>query len=141
VIVDRAPWSRIAAAVDVRVLAGLFALAVLLGGVGRWWHGPASLLDSLDAWETAGAGALAALVVNNLPASVLLTPKPPVHGLALLAGLNLGPNLAITGSLSAFLWLRVARSLGARPSALRYTRLGLVLVPVSIAASLAALRL
>jgi arsenical pump membrane protein len=141
VVVDRAPLSRIAAAVDVRVLAGLFALAVLLGGVGRWWHGPASLLGSLDAWETAGAGALAALVVNNLPASVLLTPTPPVHGRALLLGLNLGPNLAITGSLSAFLWLRVARSLGARPSVLRYTRLGIVLVPISIAASLAALRL
>jgi arsenical pump membrane protein len=141
VLVDRAPASRIAAAVDVRVLAGLFALAVILGGVGRWWHGPASLLHSLDDWETAGAGALAALAVNNLPASVLLTPAPPVHGRALLLGLNLGPNLAITGSLSALLWLRVARSLDARPSALRYTRLGAVLVPLSIAASLAALHL
>lgn len=139
VIADRAPRRRITAAVDVRVLAGLFALAVLLGGLGRWWHGPASLLHSLDDWETAGAGALASLVVNNLPASVLLTPTPPVHGRSLLLGLNLGPNLAITGSLSAFLWLRVARSLGARPSAVRYTQCGLVLVPLSIAASIAAL--
>jgi arsenical pump membrane protein len=141
VLVDRAPRRRIAAAVDARVLAALFALAVLLGGIGRWWHGPASLLHSLDAWQTAAAGAVAALTVNNLPASVLLTPTPPVHARALLLGLNLGPNLAITGSLSAFLWLRVARSLGAQPSALRYTRLGVVLVPVSIAASLAALYL
>jgi Na+/H+ antiporter NhaD/arsenite permease-like protein len=47
----------------------------------------------------------------------------------------------VTGSLSAVLWLRVARSHGARPSALTYSLLGLVLVlvPVSIAASLAAL--
>jgi arsenical pump membrane protein len=139
VALARAPRARILAAVDVRVLAGLFVLAVLLGGLGRWWHGPVSLLSSLDRWETAAVGAVAALVVNNLPASVLLTPTPPVHGRALLLGLNLGPNLAVTGSLSAFLWLRVARSLGARPSALRYSRLGVVLVPVSIAASLAAL--
>ena len=139
VLADRTSRDRIAAAVDLRVLVGLFVLAVLLGGLGRWWHGPASLLHSLDDWETAGVGALAALVVNNLPASVLLTPTPPVHGRALLLGLNLGPNLAITGSLSAFLWLRVARSLDARPSALRYTRTGIVLVPVSIAASIAAL--
>jgi len=51
------------------------------------------------------------------------------------------PTLAVTGSLSAFLWLRVARSLGAQPSPLRYTRLGLLVVPVSVAAALAALRL
>ncbi|HUZ82574.1 MAG TPA: hypothetical protein VMU73_10045, partial [Gaiellaceae bacterium] len=63
----------------------------------------------------------------------------PAHARALLIGLNLGPNLAVTGSLSAFLWLRVARSLGAKPSARAYTLLGLVVVPLSIAASLAAL--
>jgi arsenical pump membrane protein len=79
------------------------------------------------------------VLVNNLPASVLLAPSLPTHPRALLLGLNLGPNLAVTGSLSAFLWLRVARRLGARPSALRYSRLGLVAVPVSLAASLAAL--
>ena len=139
ILLARAPRARILAAIDLRVIPGLFVLAVLLGALGRWWHGPVSLLDSLDRWETAGVGALAALVVNNLPASVLLTPTSPVHGRALLLGLNLGPNLAVTGSLSAFLWLRVARSLGAQPSALRYTRLGIVLVPVSLAAALAAL--
>jgi arsenical pump membrane protein len=140
VVADRTSWSRVTAAVDVRVLGGLFLLATLLGGLGRWWHGPVSLLDSAGRVETAAIGALASVVVNNLPASVLLTPTPPVHGRALLLGLNLGPNLAVTGSLSAFLWLRVARALDAQPSALRYSRLGLVLVPVSIAASLAALR-
>lgn len=141
ILIARAARARVLAAVDVRVISGLFVLAVLLGALGRYWHGPVSLLSSLDRWETAGAGALAAIVVNNLPASVLLTPTPPVHGSALLLGLNLGPNLAVTGSLSAFLWLRVARSLDARPSALRYSKLGVVLVPVSIAASLAALHL
>jgi arsenical pump membrane protein len=139
VLFSRTGWTRIAAAVDVRVLGGLFALAVLLGGLGRWWHGPASLLGSLDRGETAVAGAVASVLVNNLPAAVLLTPTPPVHARALLLGLNLGPNLAVTGSLSAFLWLRVARSLGARPSPLRYSRLGVVLVPLSLAAGLAAL--
>jgi arsenical pump membrane protein len=138
---DRVPRPRIAEAVDPRVVGGLFLFAVLLGAAGRWWHGPASLLDSTGRVGAATIGAVAALAVNNLPASVLLTPTPPEHARALLLGLDLGPNLAVTGSLSAFLWLRVARSLGARPSALRYTRLGLVVVPVSIAAALAALRL
>jgi len=133
--------TRVLAAVDVRVLGLLFALAVVLGGVGRWWHGPYTLLSSLGRWPTAGFGAAAAVLVNNLPASVLLTPEPPHHARALLLGLNLGPNLAVTGSLSALLWLRVARTLDARPSIRTYSLLGLVVVPVSLLASLAALSL
>ena len=77
--------------------------------------------------------------MNNLPAAVLLTPDPPLHGRALLLGLDIGPNLAVTGSLSALLWLRVARSLGATPSAKTYSRIGVVLAPLTLAAALAAL--
>jgi arsenical pump membrane protein len=135
----RVPWARLQAAVDVRMLAGLFALAVALGSLGRSWRGPERLLDSLDRWQTAGFGALASIGLNNLPAAVLLTPDPPPHPRALLLGLNLGPNLAITGSLSALLWLRVARSLGAHPSARRYSQLGLLIVPVSLGAAVVTL--
>jgi Na+/H+ antiporter NhaD/arsenite permease-like protein len=45
----------------------------------------------------------------------------------------------VTGSLSALLWLRVARSLGATPSAKTYSRIGVILAPVTLAAALAAL--
>jgi arsenical pump membrane protein len=45
----------------------------------------------------------------------------------------------VTGSLSAFLWLRVARSVDAAPSPRTYTRIGAVLVPLSLAAAVAAL--
>jgi arsenical pump membrane protein len=65
--------------------------------------------------------------------------EPPHHARALLLGLDLGPNLAVTGSLSALLWLRVARSLNARPSIRTYSRVGLVVVPASLVAALAAL--
>jgi arsenical pump membrane protein len=52
--------------------------------------------------------------------------------------LNLGPNLAVTGSLSALLWYRTARTVGARPRLLELTRLGVIVVPLSIAAALLA---
>jgi len=139
VVLARAARVRVLAAVDPRILGGLFVLAVALGAVGQWWDGPASVLGSLDEWQTALFGAGASILVNNLPAAVLLTPHAPPHARALLLGLNLGPNLAVTGSLSAVLWLRVARSLGARPSVRTYTLLGLVVVPVSLAAALGAL--
>ncbi len=137
-VAARIARSRIHAAIDVRVLAGLFVLAVGLGWLGRVWNGPAHLIASAAApWAAAGA-ALASVVVNNLPAAVLLTPHPPTHPTALLLGLNLGPNLAVTGSLSAILWLRVARSLGAKPSVRAYSAIGLVAVPLSVGAALLA---
>jgi arsenical pump membrane protein len=65
----------------------------------------------------------------------------PPHPFALLVGLDLGPNLFVTGSLSWILWLRAARAVGARPSIIRASRLGAVAVPVSMAAALGALSL
>jgi arsenical pump membrane protein len=76
--------------------------------------------------------------VNNLPAAVLLGSRGPAHPQSLLFGLDIGPNLAVTGSLSALIWWQAARAAGARPSARRYSLVGAVLVPLTIAAALAA---
>ena len=80
----------------------------------------------------------AAISVNDLPAAVLLSSTPPAHARAPLLGLNIGPNLVVTGSLSAILWLQVARREGFRPSLARYSRFGAVVVPLAIVAALAA---
>jgi len=69
------------------------------------------------------------VLLNNLPAAVLLSAQPAAQPHALLLGLDLGPNLAVTGSLSAVLWLQAARAVGADASIATYSRLGLVLVP------------
>jgi arsenical pump membrane protein len=105
------------------------------------WSGPAWLLAHSSSWQTAVIAALTSVVCNNLPAASLLAARPPVDPHALLVGLNLGPNLAVTGALSAVLWLQVSRAAGCRPSVGRFTRLGLVVVPVSMAAALGALAL
>jgi arsenical pump membrane protein len=117
-------------------LGGLFALAVALGTLARAWHGPAALLSSSGTWTTAATSAVASVLLNNLPAAVLFSAQPPAHPAALLVGLDLGPNLAVTGSLSAFLWLRAARSVGAEASIATYSRLGVLLVPLTIAGAL-----
>jgi arsenical pump membrane protein len=122
--------------VGVPVLVGLFGVAVALGTLGRAWSGPASMLSHLDTWSTAGVAALVSVVVNNLPAASLLAARTPAHPLALLIGLNLGPNLLVSGSLAWILWLKAARIAGARPSLPRASRLGVVAVPLSMAAAL-----
>jgi arsenical pump membrane protein len=124
---------------DTRALALLFALTVALGTLARLWNDPARILDGSATWAAAGIGAATSVLLNNLPAAVLFSARQPAHPDALLLGLDLGPNLAVTGSLSALLWLQAARKVGARASIATYTRLGIALVPLSLAATIAAL--
>jgi arsenical pump membrane protein len=125
----------------VPVLAGLFGVAVALGTLGRAWAGPALFLSHLPGWLTAVVAAGSTVLVNNLPAAALLAARTPSHPFQLLVGLNLGPNLLVTGSLAWLLWLRAARAAGAAPSLARASRLGAVVVPLSMAVALAALAL
>lgn len=134
-------FRRLRPRLDAHVLGGLFLLAVALGTLARRWHGPASLLRHAGGIGAAAIAAGASVVVNNLPAASLLSAQRPPHPLPLLIGLNLGPNLFFTGSLSTYLWHRAARGAGARPSLVQASLLGLVLVPLTIAAALAALAL
>jgi arsenical pump membrane protein len=114
-------------------------VAVALGTLGRAWAAPAAALTHLGGWATAAVAAVATVVLNNLPAASLLAARTPAHPFWLLVGLNLGPNACVTGSLAWLLWLRAARGAGARPALGTATRLGLIVVPLSMAAALAAL--
>ena len=116
-------------------------VAVALGTLGRAWSGPANLMSHLGSWATAFFAAGTSVVVNNLPAASLLSARAPKHPFSLLIGLNLGPNLFVTGSLAWLLWLRTARSAGAQPSIAKASRIGVVAVPLSMAAALTLLTL
>ena len=122
-------------------LAALFVGAMALGLLARSWGAPARLLNGAGAWGGAWVGAGLAAVLNNLPAAVLLSSKRPAHPLALLIGLDIGPNLVVIGALSALLWIRIARREQATPSALTYSRVGIILVPLALGAALVALRM
>ncbi len=121
------------------VLVGLFGVAVAVGTLGRSWNGPATLLSHLDSWGAAVVATLTAVLINNLPAAALLAAHRPSHPYSLLVGLNVGPNLLVTGSLAWFLWLRAARQAGARPSLATVSRLGTVAVPLSLVAAVGVL--
>jgi len=123
---------RLQPRLDVRAPLLLFVAAVVLGTAARTWTVPAPS----GRWATGTLAAAASIVVNNLPAAVLFSAQPPQHPIALLLGLDLGPNLAVTGSLSAVLWLQAARSVEARPSVRTYSLLGALLVPPTLAVAL-----
>ena len=107
------------------VLVGLFGIATALGALGCSWSGPATLLAHLDLVGTGQAvAAVASVLVNNLPAASLLAARVPPHPYALLVGLDIGPNLFVTGSLAWILWWRTARSSGSDPPVARTIVLG-----------------
>ncbi|MGY6653403.1 ArsB/NhaD family transporter [Amycolatopsis sp. TRM77291] len=86
-----------------------------------------------------GAAAVAAVLanlINNLPAVLVLLPLAAAGGtpvvLAVLIGVNLGPNLTYVGSLATLLWRRILHRHDTRPELGEFTRLGLLTVPASI---------
>jgi arsenical pump membrane protein len=124
--------------IDIPSLSGVFLIALALGTLARVWSFPGHVMAGAGDVASALLGAAGSVLVNNLPAAVLLGSRMPGDPRSLLLGLNIGPNLAVTGSLSALIWWSAARSVGAKPSALRYSAVGFVLVPLTLAAGLAA---
>ena len=91
----------------------------------------------------AAIGAVLANLVNNLPAVLALLPIAVAGGagpvLAVLIGVNIGPNLTYVGSLATLLWRRVLHAHGAAPRLGQFTRLGLLAVPAGLVAATVAL--
>jgi arsenical pump membrane protein len=123
---------------------GIVVKAVTDNGLGR---ALAPLLPggtSLPALLTTAALAAAlANVCNNLPAVLVLLPLAAPSGagavLAVLLGVNIGPNLTYTGSLATLLWRRILRHHGSAPDLGEFTRLGLLTVPAGLVIGVLAL--
>lgn len=141
---------RIVAEASLLFVVFVLALGVVVAGVTSGPVGSA-LADVLPGSTSLpallGAAALAAVlanVVNNLPATLVLLAAlgggaPPGLVLAVLLGVNIGPNLTYVGSLATLLWRRVLLSQAQAPSVRTFTGLGLVTVPLTLVASVLAL--
>ena len=91
----------------------------------------------------AAVAAVLSNLVNNLPAVLVLLPIAAGTGpgavLAVLIGVNIGPNLTYIGSLSNLLWRNLLHQRGEPTSARQFSALGLLTVPVSLVAAVIAL--
>jgi arsenical pump membrane protein len=140
---------QIVAAANLPFLVFVLALGVVVQAVMS--NGVA---DRMSALLPSGSGLVALLgyaalaavlanIVNNLPATLVLVPlvapAGPAAVLAVLIGVNIGPNLTYVGSLSNLLWRSVLRRYGVTASVGEYTRLGLFTVPTALVASVLAL--
>jgi arsenical pump membrane protein len=81
--------------------------------------------------------------MNNLPvgligASVLSHAQPPLAVTdAALIGVDLGPNLSITGSLATILWLLAIRRDGEHVDFWRFLKVGAVVMPPALVLAIA----
>ncbi|WP_435883753.1 SLC13 family permease [Streptomyces tanashiensis] len=96
-----------------------------------------------DLLALAALAAVLANVINNLPAVLVLLPLTAPLGpgavLAVLLGVNLGPNLTYAGSLATLLWRRIVHAHDSEVELKEFTRLGAYTVPTSLAAAVLAL--
>jgi arsenical pump membrane protein len=123
---------------------GVIVQAITLNGMGRAMSAVLPSGATLPALLTiAAVAALLANVVNNLPATLVLVPlvapSGPVAILAVLIGVNIGPNLTYVGSLSNLLWRGVLRRHDVEAGVGEYTRLGLCTVPTALVVAVLAL--
>lgn len=123
---------------------GVVVRAVMDNGLADWMGrivpdgtGPAALLG------IAALAAVLANLVNNLPAVLVLLPLVAAAGpaavLAVLIGVNIGPNLTYVGSLANLLWRRVLGAQGISANVREFSVLGALTVPVSLVLAVLAL--
>jgi arsenical pump membrane protein len=122
---------------------GIVVLAVSDTGLGhlvaRLTPMSSSLLGLLAA---AALAAVLANVLNNLPATLLMIPlvaHSPALVLAVLLGVNIGPNLTYVGSLATLLWRDVLHARDHSPDTREFLRLGALTVPACLVTATPAL--
>ncbi len=130
------------------LVAGLFVLVEAVAQTGVIQQA-ADGLETLSRSSTGHAGwvagiaaALLSNVANNLPVGLAAgsvaqaADLPAQVRAALLVGVDLGPNLSVTGSLATLLWLVALRREGEHVGALDFLRVGILVMPPALIGAL-----
>jgi arsenical pump membrane protein len=133
------------------LVAGLFVLVEaldktgLIRTIGDLLRAAAEQSETQATW---GAGVLVAFacnLMNNLPAGLIagsavqVANAPERLKSAILVGVDLGPNLSVTGSLATILWLSALRREGLNVGAWRFLKLGVLVMPPALVSALGSL--
>ncbi len=126
------------------LVAGLFVLVAGMdatGLLGLTRHALAVLLHwppGIAVLAAGGVPALAANAMNNLPAGLIAGSSTTSLGgndalrSAIAVGIDLGPNLSVTGSLATVLWLIVLRREHIDVDARTFLRTGMLVMPPAL---------
>lgn len=135
------------------LVAGLFILVEGLNKTGvlpalaRILKESAATAPQMTSWLSGIAVAIGSNLVNNLPMGLMAATTshaaelPPHVTGAILIGVDLGPNLSVTGSLATILWLIALRRESENVTVMQFLKVGLIVMPPALILSLAALLL
>lgn len=141
---DRPGPGELVRAAQPAFLAFVLALGVIVTAASE--HG---LLSAVDSLLPHGSGLLALLaiaavsavlanLVNNLPATLIVLPVVAASGagpvLAMLIGVNIGPNVTYVGSLATLLWRRIVHAHDETVDIAEFVRLGALTVGPALVA-------
>jgi arsenical pump membrane protein len=130
------------------LVAGLFVIVEALrnGGMLRFTLAGLQWLAQTSEWlakfTTAFAVALLSNGMNNLPVGLIggmalrHSGNTGIIAHAILLGVDLGPNLSVTGSLATILWLIALRREDIEITAWEFLKVGMIAMPLTLAASL-----
>jgi arsenical pump membrane protein len=132
------------------LVAGLFVLVEALGKTGLIGAISQALHDGAQASVTGAAAATGVIVafgsnlINNLPAGLIAgdavqaAHTPDLVTRAILIGVDVGPNLSVTGSLATILWLTALRREGLSVSGWSFLKIGMLTMPPALLTAIAA---
>jgi arsenical pump membrane protein len=130
------------------LVAGLFVLVDAMESIGTlqvtqgWLAAAQRLSPAAGAMAVGFTVGVANNLVNNLPLGLIAgatVQAAKLHGLlsnAVLIGVDLGPNLSVTGSLATILWLLALRKEKLNVSFWKFLKVGAIAMPVALAAAL-----
>jgi arsenical pump membrane protein len=133
------------------LVAGLFVLVEALDKTGLIRIIADLLRDAAQrseletVWGAGGLIAFACNLINNLPAALIAgTAVQAAHAperltSAIVVGVDIGPNLSVTGSLATILWLTALRREDINVSAWAFLNLGFLVMPPALLLALAGL--
>ncbi len=127
------------------LVAGLFVIVEGLNGAGAL-HAAVKALQEMKTWPPLSAAFSSAFGVafisnamNNLPSGLIVGAAVKAAGAtgplrhAVLIGVDLGPNLSITGSLATIMWLIAIRREGEEIGFWKFLRWGALIMPPALA--------
>jgi len=133
------------------LVAGLFVIVEAINKTGMvravsaLLQQTASQSPARAAWASGIGVAFFSNLANNLPSGLIAADVvgnahvPEIIRNAILIGVDLGPNLSVTGSLATILWLVALRREGQTVSGWNFLKLGLLIMTPALVAALAAL--
>jgi arsenical pump membrane protein len=145
IVIKGVSWSIIPLVAALFIIVEALQSTGLIQNLTNILHQNADRSVAETVWGSGFVVALASNLMNNLPAGLIAGQAlqgahiPEMIRSAVLIGVDLGPNLSMTGSLATILWLVALRREGLHVTTWSFLKLGAVIMTVALICAIAAL--